>query len=72
MNSDFTTSRTSKEENRQDPSPLRGVSGSISQGAANQPPDKDKKNKNRFIKLLKEYIEERKGTIIYDQIYGQL
>jgi len=72
MNSDFATGQKSDEENGQDPSPPRGVGGSISQGADKQPLDKEKKNKNRFIKLLKEYIEDRKGTIIYDQIYGQL
>lgn len=70
MNSNFTTSHKSKQEG-QASSPQRRIGGGTGQDGGDQA-EKEKRNKNRFIKLLKEYIDDRKGSLIYDQIYGQL
>lgn len=37
---------------------------------ASQP--KEKKNKAKFIHLLKKYLRDRKSSVFYDQIYQQL
>ena len=37
-----------------------------------KPPADDKKNKCRFIKGLKEYISDKSGQLIFDQISTQM
>jgi hypothetical protein len=35
-------------------------------------PDKENKNKNRFISALKSFLKDNKGDLIYNQIFQQL
>ena len=62
--SNFTTSHKSKVSENE-------IEQLVRQDLAQDPPN-EKKNKNKFIKSLKDYICKKSGDLIYNQIYSQL
>ena len=60
MNSQFTTSHKSKQENPEDETDPQKFYLDIKDPELEKA-EKENKNKSKFIKLLKEYIEDRKG-----------